>query len=191
MVADLIHKLNITAEAAFDISEVLELTWLDRRVLKSEIEYYISHMTTSGRLPWWGYFRCDYVDEDTGRRLKLFINKGGRAGLMQFWDLVGVCEAADWTQDAEDDGIIRAWLNMKIENIKEDEDAVVRWRVQELLKNTTRTVWENVLTEVLSDFNSERDKASATRVAILQSVGFSTRRRRGAGEKNNRRGKRN
>lgn len=176
--ADVIHKLNITAEAAFDISEALELAHFDKRALKTEVEEYIGYLTASGRMPWWGYFRCDYDDDESGRRLKLFVYKGAYIGLMQYWDLMGVCFAEDWTQEAEDDGIIRAWLHTKIEEIAEEEDAAVRLRVHEVLKNTQKTIWENVLQEVKNDFECERDKETAEKLALLQSVFFDFRGRK-------------
>ena len=92
MAAEVIHKLNITPEAAFDIGECLGVG-IDRRALKSEVEEYITLSAASYRRR--GYFRCDYVDESSGLRLKLFIYEGMRIGLMQYWDLMGVCVAAD------------------------------------------------------------------------------------------------
>ena len=185
--AEVIHKLNITPEAAFDLSECLGLDKFNKRALKTETEEYLNNLTVSGRLPWWGYFRCDYIDEDSGRRLKLFIYRGMRIGLMQYWDLTGVCEAADWTQDAEDDGLIRVWLESKIEDLPDEEDWAVRVRVNKILKETEKTLWENVLQEVQNEFEHERDKAAAERVAFLQSVYFE---RRGRRVEKNRRGNR-
>ena len=116
-----IHKLNITPEAAFDLSECLGLARLDKRALKAETEEYIGHMSASGRIPSYGYFRCDYVDEVCGRRLKLFLYKGMRIGLMQYWDLKGVCDSEDWSQEAEDDGYVRLWLESSITEFKKGD----------------------------------------------------------------------
>jgi len=117
----IIHKLNITAEAKFDIREVIGLERFDMRTLKSECEEYITRMTEAGRIPWWGYFRSDYIDEDSGERLKLFFYKGDRLGLMQAWDLKGVCLAADWSEEAEDDGAVRLWLESSITEFKKGD----------------------------------------------------------------------
>jgi len=176
--AEVIHKLNITAEAAFDLSDCLGLERLDRRTLKAETEEYITRMTASGRIPWWGYFRADYIDEDSGRRLKLFVYKRKRIGLMQYWDLSGVCEADDWTQDAEDDGLVRVWVETKTEDLPDGDDWAVRVRVNEIIKRTEHTEYADVLEEVLNDFECERDKKEAERVAFLQSVFFNFRGRR-------------
>lgn len=187
---EVINKLSITAEAAFDISEALGLARLDRRTLKADIEKYITHMSASGRLPWWGYFQADYLYEDSDKRLKLFIYKGTRIGIMQYWSLAGVCEAGNYTQDAEDDGLIRAWLNTKIEELPDGDDWAVRVRVNEILGRTEKTEYTEVLTEVLNDFNNDRDKEAAERLAFLQSVYFDIRgrRRTSAKDKRNRAG---
>ena len=180
--AEVIHKLNIMPEAAFDLSDCLNLNGFDKRALKTETEEYISHMTASDRLPWWGYFRCDYIDEASGRRLKLFVYKGIRIGLMQYWDLMGVCEAAEWTEDAENDGLIRVWLETKIEGLPDEDDWAVRVRVNKILRETGKTVFENVLEEVLNDFECKRDKEAAEKLALLQSFHFE-RRGRGRAKK--------
>jgi len=112
-----LHKLSITAEAEFDLSESLGLPQLDKRTLKAEVEEYIIGMNKAGRIPWWGYFRADYLDEDSGKLLKLFIYNGGRLGLMQFWDLAGVCLASEWSEEAEEKGLIRLWLRSKITDL--------------------------------------------------------------------------
>jgi len=181
---EVIHKLNITAEAAFDIADGLGLEQFDKRTLKAETEEYITLMTASKRLPWWGYFRCDYIDEASGRRLKLFIYKGERFGLMQMWDLKGVCEVAEWTQDAEDDGLIRSWLETKITELPDEEDWVVGVRVREILTRTEKTLFLNVLEEVKNAFDCDRDKEDAEKLAFLQSLYFEFTGRRRAKKKN-------
>ena len=88
MTTEVIHKLNITAEASLDIKECLGDIVFDKRRFKADVEEYIQNM--SRRLPWWGYFRADYEGDDI-ECLKLFIYKGEKLGVMQFWDLRGVC----------------------------------------------------------------------------------------------------
>ena len=184
--AEVIHKLNITPEAAFDLSECLNLQGFDRRALKAETEEYISYMAASGRLLWRGYFRCDYIDGGSDRRLKLFVYKGMSVGLMQYWDLMGVCEAEDWTEEAEDDGLIRVWLETKIEDLPDEEDWAVRVRANKILRETDKTLFENVLEEVLNDFECKRDKEAAEKLSFLQSIHFE-RKGRGRAKKKIRR----
>ena len=169
MTAEVIHKLNITAEASLDIKECLGEAVFDKRKIKAEVEEYIQNM--SRRLPWWDYFRADYEDDNT-ERLKLFIYKGIRIGLMQYWDLKGVCLAKDWSEEMEDEGHIRSWINTKIEDIPEEEDWVVRFRVWQVIRNTDKTSYDKFIEEVLNDFDNDRDKEVAEQMAFLQSYCF-------------------
>jgi hypothetical protein len=174
--AEVIHKLNITPEAAFDLSVCLALPDINKRRLKADVAEYITHMTASGRLPWWGYFRCDYVDEDSGVRLKLFVYRGIRLGLMQYWDLRGVCESGEWTEYDEDEGFIRSWLKRKIDDLPDEDDWVVGHRVNQVLKETGKTRFEKVLEEVGNEFECDGDKETAEKLALLQSIHFECRR---------------
>ena len=166
MTTEVIHKLNITAEASLDIKECLGEVVFDKRKLKAEVEEYIQNMSSS--LPWWGYFRADYEGDDI-ECLKLFIYKGEKLGVMQFWDLRGVCLAKDWSEELEDEGHIRSWLNTQIEDIPEEEDWVVRYRVWQVIKNTCKTSYDKVLEEVKDVFECDRDKEAAKKMAFLQS----------------------
>lgn len=189
--AEVIHKLNITAEAVFDLTECLGLTRFDKQTLKRETEEYITRQERTECIPWWDYFRCDYIDEDSGWRLKLFIYKRARLGLMQYWDLAGVCLAEEWTQEAEDDGLIRVWLQSKVEDIPDGEDEAVAVRVRKILRETEKTLFENILEEVESDFECERDKEVAKKMAFLQSVHFEFKRKRRTVKKDKRNRKSN
>jgi len=183
---EVVHKINITDEAKFDVLECVGLEAFDWRTFKSETEEYLTHQAKAGRIPWWGYFRADYIDEDSGKRLKLFFYRGKAFALMQTWDLKGVCEADDWTQDLEDDGHIRAWIETTIPPVKEKltaewlekNDWAIRVRVHEILQNTEKTLWVNVLEEVTNAFDDKRDKEAAERLAFLQSVFFRFKGRR-------------
>ena len=166
MTTEVIHKLNITAEASLDIKECLGDIVFDKRRFKADVEEYIQNM--SRRLPWWGYFRADYEDDDT-ERLKLFIYKGKKIGIMQYWDLKGVCLAKDWSEEMEDEGHIRSWLNTKIIDVPDEEDWVIRYRVWKVLRNTNKTSYKKVIEEVRSEFDNNRDKEAAKKMAFLQS----------------------
>jgi hypothetical protein len=180
------QKIRITAEARFDVLECLRLEAFDWRTLKAETEEYIASQSEANRIPWWGCFRADYLDEGSGRRLKLFFyrSKTETNAFMTVWDLKGVCGVSEWTEDAEDDGQIRAWLNTAVENIPEEDDWAVRARVHGILQNTEKTLWDNVLEEVKNAFTSERDKEAAERLAFLQSVCFEFRERKRTRKKN-------
>lgn len=128
----LIHKINITDEAKFDIKECLEIQGFNWRELKAEVEEYITHQTRENRIPWWGYFRCKYYDEKSDAMLMLFFYKAERLSIMQFWNLAGVCLAEDWTEEAEDSGQIRNWLKCKITDLDKGD-----WVVEQQLRAET------------------------------------------------------
>lgn len=169
MTTEVIHKLIITTEASLDIKECLGENVFDKRKFKAEVEEYIQNM--SNRLPWWGYFRADYEDDDT-ERLKLFIYKREKIGVMQFWELKGVCLVKDWSEEMEEEGQIRSWLNTKIEDMPEEQDWVIRYRVWQVIKNTSKTSYDKVIEEVLNEFDNDRDKETAEQMALLQSSYF-------------------
>ena len=157
---NLTNKFNMTAEAVCDI-EWLGIEQLNQKTLKSEMERYITY-----RPPKRDYFNCDYTDDNIEPKLKLFIHKGDRIGLIQHWDLQGICYAEDWTEDVEDE--TREWLNTKIKDIPDEIDWVVSDRVKEILLKTKEWKWTKVLREVQNAFKHKRDKEAATTVALLQ-----------------------
>jgi hypothetical protein len=153
----------------------------DMLTLKRELEEYITYRAAANRIPRWGYFRVDYDDDASGERLKLFIKKSLLFGKMQAWNIIGICRAADWTEELEDEGRIRGWYEESVELPDKNDgfqDWVMRERTQRVLQNTSKTLHENVLKEVLNEFNNERDKRDATDVAFVQSVFFDFRGRR-------------
>lgn len=156
---------------------------LDEITLKKELAEYIGYQMKAARIPWWGYFRADYEDDASGERLKLFIEKGKRVGIMQFWNVVSICIAEDWNEDDEENGRIRAWNKSDFYETEADvpkdyPDWVVRARVHKILQETQKTLYENVLKEVYDEFNNKRDKRDSESVAFLQSVFFNIRGRR-------------
>lgn len=187
MAAEVINKITITAEAVFDYTETLGLPTLDKRRLKTEVEDYINIKNRSGRLFRENYFRCKYLDEDSGRMLMLFLYRAERVSVMQNWLVRGICFAEDWTEDAEDDGLIRCWLKCMITELPDGDDWAVSVRTNKILRETGKTAFENVLKEVLDDFECERDKKTAEKLAFLQSLYFE--RGRGRPKKKSRGGR--
>jgi hypothetical protein len=177
--AEVINKITITAEAAFDYMEALDLGELDRRSLKAEVEEYIDRMNDGGRLKVEHYFRCEYFDERSGRMLMLFLYRAGRMSVMQNWLLKGICFAEDWTEDAEEDGLIRSWLESRITDLADEPDWAVRVRAYRIITGTEKTLYENVAGEVRDEFECERDKNDAEKVLLLYSYYF--KRQRGSG----------
>lgn len=155
-----------------DIYECLGASHFNKRKLKIELEEYLQRMGEAGRLPWCGYFQCDFIDEKTGKTLKLFIQEGANFGYMQCWELVGVCLAKDWSIELEEDGYIRRWLKTKIEDAPDEIDDSIVLRVAKVINNTMKTKFKNVLQEVLNEFENEEDKRVAEKLALLQELYF-------------------
>jgi hypothetical protein len=149
---------------------------LDKKALKREVEEYIDNLNKSGILSEDGYFRCRYYDAQTYKTLTLFFYKGYGLGIMQFWMLAGICEAEDWSGDAEACGEIRSWLRTKTDDPPEEEDWVVGYRVKQILQNTETLIWEEVLEEVKGAFKCERDKEVAEKLLFLQKFHFVCRK---------------
>lgn len=133
MVEVTIHKLNISEEAKFDYAFLFNMLVgdfgsdlppnfrLDPQIVK-EVETYLFH----NRKVWYKhYLRLTYIDELTDRELMLFILQKNKDGILQNWELVGICDADSWNEDAEESGKIRAWYNTKIDKIPKEKDWVV------------------------------------------------------------------
>lgn len=108
----LIHKVNISPEAVFDYEECITLGKLDKYTLKNELEEYIG---LNDRLREKHYFHCKYYDDNLGQMLRVFVYRKNRLGLMQLWEIAGICQAEHWDEDIEDEGIVKSWLNTKID----------------------------------------------------------------------------
>jgi len=111
---EVINKVVITEEAQFDYESVVD-TPMPKTDIKIQCELYIDNKQSLGRLLWERYFRCTYLDEESGKKVMLFIYKGDTLGKMQLWMCKGVCAAEDWSEDLEDSGQIRDWLNTAID----------------------------------------------------------------------------
>ena len=94
--------------------------------LKKELETYIQ----SNKKYWYKhYFKLKYLEEETGTMLYVFIRPGIKLGLMKNWNVVGICKEDDWDEELEESGVIKGWLDTKIENLPNEEDWVeVKYR---------------------------------------------------------------
>ena len=109
---NLIHKVVISKKAEFDCSVITKRGISDKQSVKRDIEEYI---TLNDRIKHVPYFRVDYIDEETGFQFKFLIRKSYAFGMMQVWELSGVCFKGDWDQGLEDMGIIKAWLDSPVD----------------------------------------------------------------------------
>jgi len=157
---------------------------LDKQRLKAEVEDYINIKNRSGRLLWENYFRCKYQDPESGWMLMLFLYRADKVSIMQNWLVRGICFAEDWTEDAEEDGLIRVWVESLITDLPDEDDWAVRARAIKIINYTEKTLYENVLEEVRNEFGNERDKADAEKILLLHSYYFKRKRERRSEGKN-------
>jgi hypothetical protein len=184
---EVINKVRVTAEAAFDYKYCLQSYGsdppaLDRQSIKQDLEQYINGQTKNGRLVYDRYFRCKWFDEQSGQMLMCFLYRGEKYGIMQEWNLSGLCQEGDWSEDAESDGSIRHWLKQKITDLTDEDDWVVACRLKQILMFTDKTIYENVLKEVRDAFKCGGDKETAEKLLFVQSFHFQ-RREHGVKEK--------
>lgn len=95
--------------------------------IKMESEMYIELHPT---IKYKHYFRAKYYDEKQDKMLMLFFYKGKKIGLMQMWDLKGICLADSWSEELEDSGVIRNWLKHGIDT-EDKSDWVLELRENE------------------------------------------------------------
>ena len=94
-------------KSRFDYESLFGLP-IPRADMKGECEKYIDNISGQNI----GYYiRAKYYDETTDEMLMLFFYKGKTISRMQMWELAGICRADDWSEEMEEDGIIRHWLN--------------------------------------------------------------------------------
>lgn len=90
----------------FDYEEIVCGMPLSPRFKTSVENLLIGQNKTELRLP--------YQDKNSGKELLLFIKRGYVFGIMITWILQGICELKDYTEDMEQDGSIKKWLEVEI-----------------------------------------------------------------------------
>ena len=132
-----IHKVNITEEAEFDVECMNAPSIFNKKETKHELEYYI---TTQKKVQNKCYFRVtDYIGET---KIMYFIKKGHRFGNMQVWNVVGICQAKYWDEEMEECGIIRGWYETKLNPEKHEQDWVVLLRERQIIEERDRELDE-------------------------------------------------
>lgn len=127
------HIVRITPEVRVDYSviNVDKLPSYALQDIKTEVEDYITH---NRKIQNKHYFKIKYLDEFLNKELYAFIKKRIRLLNMQNWELVGVCECQDWSEELEESGRIRTWIDTKIENLpKKEKDWVVEMLVDKII----------------------------------------------------------
>lgn len=176
-----INKLVITQEAVFDYEQTLGLGTFPKD-LKPETEEYIDGMNRGGRLVYDRYFRAKYLDERSGIMLMLFVYRSDKCGVMQLWNLMGVCPAEDYNAEDEYSGRIRNWLETKITDL-DDYDWVVRQRAVAIVSKAVYIITDEIREAVKDEFEYNRDKEAALKLPFLQTASKRRSRRSGDGGK--------
>lgn len=104
----MINKIKITGEAQFDYEEIVARHRFPN-LFKQDLEEYITHKNPTAT-----YFYAKYYDETTSSMLLLFFRKGMSFRGMQIWTLVGICDQNDYSEDIEECGLIKNWLDQTI-----------------------------------------------------------------------------
>lgn len=139
MTADaVINKIVITDEARFDYESLFDQP-MPKADMKGECEMYIDNISGQN---FGCYIRAKYYDETTDEMLMLFFYKGKAIGIMQMWELQGVCRANEWSEELEEDGMIRHWLKTSLIP-NEETDWVWDLRVREEQRQKEVEEWLN------------------------------------------------
>ncbi len=136
-----INKVVITDEAKCDYESITGYL-LNVDEMEAESRTYINLRQRSGGLLWERYFRVKYYDEWSDRMLMLFIYKGKKDGIVRLWEIKGICFEEDWSQELEDCGQIRVWLNSSL-NPPDEGDWVWDLRIREEQRRKEVEEWLN------------------------------------------------
>ena len=143
-------KIKITYEAMFDYADLFNLFEVKNcesilplgfngkfQAMQKEVEEYLQF---NKKLQNKCYFKIKYLTI-YDKFVYLFIRKGVLEDKFQQWNIVGICFCEDWTEDAEEEGQIKAWLDTMVENPKVEPDWVVtsyRFKIEDLLE----AIWD-------------------------------------------------
>lgn len=122
----IINKVVITAEARFDYETECGCPPPIKDIKRETEEYIGCRLSRFGGY----YFKVKYLDESTDKMLMLFVFKAENFKCMQIWEIRGICPAEDWSEELEETGQIREWLNSKL-NPPEETDWVWDLRIKE------------------------------------------------------------
>ena len=123
-----IHKIAVTAEAKFDYEEGMGFARIPKIGIVKQVEEYLGLRQEDDKLNNVKYFKLKYYDNTTGEMLWLFIRKDKVFLSIQTWILVGLCKEEDWTEELENDGVVRGWLKSNVEELSDEEDWVENLR---------------------------------------------------------------
>ena len=127
----LLHKLVVSAEAKFDYEENMVLGDIPEQDIVKEIEEHLSFKQQMNKLGNVKYLRLKYFDEKSVTMLMMFVYRRDIISINQVWELCGICEEDNWTEELDDDGIIRGWIKSEVEVLTNEDDWVEEYRIWE------------------------------------------------------------
>lgn len=159
-----IHKVRLTNEADCDYECVFDMNinavlpsgltiWDD---LKAECEFYISN---NKRLWNKGYFKLKEIDPYSNEFIYLFIKQEGRQFNFYVWKVVGICHESDWSEELEESGRIRSWIESSLDPV-DDGDWVIDLRIRQM-ENQLESLYEedrDAYERLLTQFVKEQEK---------------------------------
>ena len=138
-----IHGITISVEAKFDYALIFNLLVGDfgselppnfqiESEIKEDLQTYIAY---NSKLWNKNYFRATYIHEQTDKKLIFFIRKVKKFLSMQMWEVVGVCELDDYSEELEEIGQFRVWYDTKVENLSKKDwvEELYRKKMLEIL----------------------------------------------------------
>ena len=133
------YKPNMTADdwVSYERYELPIVIFKTKREIQLELEEYIQR---HNRVKHQHYFKVRHWDDVLEDWILLFIRRGWKLSTMQNWTVVGICYEYDWNEDAEEDGLIRAWCDTKITDLKDEED----WAERLLARQEIAEMWEKL-----------------------------------------------
>jgi len=143
-------KIKITYEAMFDYADLFNLFEVKNgesilplgfngkfQTMQKEVKEYLQF---NKKLQNKCYFKIKYLT-NCDKFVYLFIRKGVLEGKIQQWNIVGVCFCEDWTEDAEEEGRIKAWLDTMVENPIIEPDWVVE-KYKNKIIDLLEAIWD-------------------------------------------------
>jgi len=105
---NIINRIAITKGAEYDYFFITG-NLLKKAEVKAELNEYLENLKNTKYLS-----RKKLVVKYDENNLILFLRKTSKLGMIQLWELSGVCYIEDNDEELEDLGIIKLWLNTEI-----------------------------------------------------------------------------
>ena len=124
----LINRVMISNEAKFDYSYLVKGGCLTSRTFCNEFDEYIDNLSAKGRLSNTCYLRLKFYDERVNDYMIFFVKRRNRFRCIQNWEVIGICNYGDWSEEMENNGSINRWLRSKIYDLPKEPDWVEEMR---------------------------------------------------------------